>query len=83
MAGSQLRGAGRRPQDDPALNAVVTLPEACARWRKHRKTVELAIDKDQLVWRQAGRTYLITVESLVARWGQPIMPVYVQKLPSR
>ncbi len=64
------------------LESVVTLPEACYHWCKNRKTLEMAIAKDRLHYRQAGRIYLITVESLTRRWGAPKIPLCVHILGS-
>lgn len=78
---------GQKAECLPTMNAdllqnVVTLPEACHHWQKARKTLEMAIAKDRLQYRQAGRIYLITVESLTARWGPPRVPLCVYILGS-
>lgn len=62
-------------QTRAALLNVVTLPEACHRWRKGRKTVEMAIAKGQIAARQSGRTWLIATASLITRWGPPGPPI--------
>lgn len=55
------------------LGDVVTLSEAELLFKKHRSTIERAILKDKLETRKAitGGTILITIRSLIARWGEP------------
>jgi len=55
------------------LGDVLTLPEAEIIFKKHRSTIERAILKRQIEARKAvtGGTVLITVRSLIARWGEP------------
>jgi hypothetical protein len=58
--------------DNMALASVVTLPAACHLWQRNRKTILMAIWKDELKAIQQGKTYLISVASLYRRWGAPI-----------
>lgn len=60
------------PNDDVALCSVVTLPTACYLWQRNRKTILMAIWKDEIKAVQQGKTYLISVASLYRRWGMPI-----------
>jgi hypothetical protein len=55
------------------LGDVVTLPEAVMLWKKNRSTVVMAIAKGGLSARKtlSDGTVLITVGSLIARWGEP------------
>lgn len=71
---------------DTKLLTVVTLSEAAELWRKHRLTILRAIDsrmdnrqrKPPLVARKSPDNeqgiWLISVESLRARWGDPVKP---------
>ncbi len=53
------------------LTAVVTIPEACKLYYVARSTVIYHIDRGNLEWRLADRTYLITLDSLIQLWGHP------------
>lgn len=59
------------PCDDWVINFVVTVPEACEMWDKPRNTLLYAIDAGNIVARKSGSTWLISVPSLVKRWGWP------------
>lgn len=50
---------------------VVTIPEACALWDKPRNTLLYAIDAGNITARKSGKCWLISVPSLVKRWGWP------------
>lgn len=60
-----------------ALISVVTITEAARLWNKHYTSVRRARDskRNPLVFRYADRSCLITVESLIQRWGQPQIPL--------
>lgn len=57
---------------DLALASVVTLPEACKRWQRNRKTILMAMWLGDLAYVQQGKIYLISVASLYQRWGAPL-----------
>lgn len=60
------------------LLTVVTIKEAARLWGKHPNTVRAAIyakSRPFLVVRRADPYYLITVESLRRRWGDPKIPL--------
>jgi hypothetical protein len=79
--GGEISGGFFHMTPDP-LEACVTMPEACFHWGKNRKTLEMAIARDRLRYRQAGRIYLIEVESLTRCWGAPKVPLCVHILGS-
>lgn len=54
------------------LYRVVTLTEASRLWYRHRSTLRYAIDAGLVSARQSGRTWLISVASLVAHYGPPV-----------
>ncbi len=56
---------------DSELWRVVTLTEAARLWYRHRSTLRYAIDAGLVNARQSGRTWLISVSSLVAHYGPP------------
>ena len=53
------------------LFASETIPEAARRWGWHENTIRAAMVAGKLDCRLAGGVWLITVESLVALWGEP------------
>ena len=59
------------------LHQVVTLPEALKLWGKSRRALENALDtstgkeSDDLIYRRSGASTLISVASLIRRWGPP------------
>lgn len=57
------------------LKNVVTLGEARRAWGKSRSALIYAIDRGHLTARKAGRDWLITVPSLIIRYGNPIQPL--------
>lgn len=65
------------------LLSVVTISEAVYHWQRRRCTIERAINTGKRLPRLAARqspdresgTWLITVESLRARWGDPVIPL--------
>lgn len=62
--------------DELLLYQVVTVPEACELWGLPRNTIMYALDiaigrTGDLVYRKSGSTWLITVASMVRRYGQP------------
>lgn len=65
----QHRPPARAGESD--LYQVVTLTEACALWYRHRSTLRYAIDAGLVSARQSGRTWLVSVASLVQHYGPP------------
>jgi hypothetical protein len=65
----QYRPPARIGEDE--LHRVVTLTEAARRWYRHRSTLRYAIDAGLVSARQSGRTWLISVSSLIAHYGPP------------
>lgn len=56
------------------LGAVLTVPEVVKMFHKNKKSVMMAIYKDQIRARQSGGKngiWLITLASCTARWGEP------------
>lgn len=55
---------------------VVTVPEAAHMWQRHPLTIRRALDaqRRRLVGRKSGGVWLITVDSLLRRWGDPVLP---------
>jgi len=53
------------------LAFVTTISEAAELWYRHRSTIRYAIDAGNIAAVQSGRTWLISVPSLVAIWGDP------------
>lgn len=54
------------------LLEVETIQSAAARWHKSEDTVRRAIDQGKLdIRRPSPRVTMITVDSLIALWGQP------------
>ena len=51
---------------------VITLAEACRRWQKKRSVVSYAIDAGNIAAYQCGRIWLVSVDSLRERWGDPL-----------
>jgi hypothetical protein len=66
-----------RHEEELLLGQVVTMSEAVRLWGKPRNTIMYAIDAStgakptDLIYRKSGRVWLITVRSLVRRWGRP------------
>lgn len=58
---------------DPALGAVLTVPEVMAMWGISRRTVEMAFWKGKLSARKtvSGGAILVTRASAVKLWGNP------------
>lgn len=54
------------------LMAVETIQTAAGRWHKSEDTVRRAIDRGKLTVRKLPRVTLITYESLVTLWGDPV-----------
>lgn len=59
------------PEAAAAFALVATLPEVCHRWDKSRKTVLLHLWKGTFPAIQQGRTWLIFVPAVAAKWGAP------------
>ena len=59
------------PQHYEPLGFVTTISEAAQHWQYSRYGVRYAIDAGNLAAVQSGRTWLISVPSLVAYWGYP------------
>lgn len=59
------------------LFTLATIPEIAELWGVHPTTVRRALNakKKKLRARQSGRAILVSVDSVVARWGQPITPI--------
>lgn len=53
------------------LTKVITLAEACRRWQKTRPAISYAIDVGNIAAYQCGRIWLVSVDSLRERWGEP------------
>lgn len=53
------------------LHRVVTLTEACQVWYRHRSVLRYAIDAGLINARKSGNTWLVSVHSLVRRYGLP------------
>lgn len=53
------------------LESVTTITEAAERWCLGRSTIRNAIRVEHIAAVQSGRTWLISVPSLVARYGDP------------
>lgn len=64
--------------DDPSLYKVVTISEAARCWKRDYRTIKSACfsSRRPLVWRQSGAIYLITVESIKKRYGEPLEPIF-------
>jgi hypothetical protein len=56
------------------LTHVVTISEVCKMWQLSDTSVRWGIDSpiNPLIARKAGNTFIITIESCIRRWGQPI-----------
>lgn len=66
--------------DELLLYQVCTVPEACDLWGLPRNTIMYAIDiaigrSDDLVYRKSGSTWLISVASMIRRYGAPIKSI--------
>jgi len=72
-AGMAARHQHRPPTrvGETDLQRVVTLSEAACLWYRHRSTLRYAIDAGLIAARQSGRTWLLSVASLVAHYGPP------------
>lgn len=57
------------------LTEVVTIAEASRHWRKAMNTIRLARDDGRIDARRAPRVWLISVSSLIALWGDPVVPL--------
>lgn len=67
-----------------ALFEVVTVTEAARMFNKRRQSVLRAIDsrRKPLVARKSDATWLITLDSLRNRWGDPLSPLNTDQLTS-
>lgn len=54
---------------------VLTIQEASYHWGKAMNTIRLARDNGRIFARKAPRVWLITVDSLIECWGNPIIPL--------
>jgi len=56
-----------------SIYTVTTVEEVAQLWGKHQVSVRRAIDskRNPLKARKSGNLWLIDVESVVNRWGQP------------
>ena len=50
---------------------VVTIPEICKWWGKSRKSVLMRIYQDDLIARQSSKTWIVSIASVIALWGEP------------
>lgn len=60
------------------LSRVVTVSEICIHWGLHQSTVMMAIYRDKLEARQAGKegsTWLVTRASVEKLYGKPYTPL--------
>lgn len=63
------------------VNAIASLQEVAICWGKHPQTVRQAIRSDRLVARQLGHEWVISIDSVIALWGEPVKEVdYVQRM---
>lgn len=62
---------------DNPLDKVLTVPEVAKMWGYREETVHYAMGakKRPLVFRRAGKVFLIEYASCVRRWGQPIREI--------
>lgn len=60
------------PQERKQLYEVLTINEVANGWHKHYKTVQMAVNQGRLCARQAGQMYLISFQSVVRLWGEPL-----------
>lgn len=63
--------AAVRQQSEEIIAQVCTVPEACALWDKPRNTLLYAIDTGNVIARKSGKTWILSLHSLVALWGKP------------
>lgn len=58
---------------DAILSSVVTRSEASLIWDKELSTIDYNLGRNMLAWRKSltDGAILITVKSLIARWGIP------------
>lgn len=57
-------------EKESVLYKVVNVEEACRLFKKARKTIMNRLDKGHIEYRQCGRNWLITVESLEKIYGK-------------
>jgi hypothetical protein len=53
------------------LGLVTTVTEAAETWKRHRSVILYAIDAENIAAVKSGATWLISVPSLQAFWGDP------------
>jgi len=54
------------------LKFVTTVAGACRMYDKPRRTIQYAIDTGNIAALKDGGVWLISIPSLVARWGWPL-----------
>lgn len=68
--------------DKRVLAMVLTVPEVALLWGKQRKSVEMAIYKNQVVSRRTltDSAYLLMFNDIYQRWGEPTNKEALQTL---
>lgn len=62
------------------LYTLLTIPEVARVWERHYGTVHMALGakRNPLIFRKTDRVYLVTYESCVRRWGEPVHPEFIR-----